>query len=99
MANGVVLTVGTSPSTTSLSVDTSEGRFTVVPRNAATKWLGVAMRGEQPLCPSCGGLCWTDGARAACNYCGGAGVINHPPLPPPERFVTRRRPTEREDRQ
>lgn len=38
-----------------------------------------------PLCASCGGLCWTDNATAACGDCGGKGVLVEPQTLPRKR--------------
>jgi hypothetical protein len=36
-----------------------------------------------PLCPTCGGLCWTDHATTACRDCGGTGRLSRTPYHEP----------------
>ena len=45
----------------------------------------------EPVCPSCGGRCWTDGTVTVCRDCGAAPRTPQPELSPQDRYAARRR--------
>lgn len=58
-----------------VSHTTGEGRRMPVDGGQPRSEPATTRRAADPLCPTCGGLCWTDGATALCRDCGGAGRL------------------------